>query len=151
MQLCRRGFTMRILGLDYGDKRIGVAISDELGYTAQGLSTIVRKNRHHDLTQIAELVNHYDVSVIVMGYPVRLDGTEGIQCGKVNRFIGHLEAYIQTPIVKWDETLTTKTAEDILIAANMRRDKRKNIVDKLAAMLILQDYLDHAKDRQKRL
>ncbi|MBN1662990.1 MAG: Holliday junction resolvase RuvX [Deltaproteobacteria bacterium] len=141
---------MRILGLDYGDKRIGVAVSDELGYTAQGHSTIVRKNRRHDLVRIAELAANYSVDAIVIGYPVRLDGTEGIQCEKVDRFIGHLEAYVQKPIVKWDETLTTKTAEDILIAANMRREKRKNVIDKLAATLILQDYLDHAKDMKKR-
>jgi putative Holliday junction resolvase len=142
---------MRILGLDYGEKRIGVAVSDELGYTAQGLLTIVRKNRRHDLTQIAELAQRYRADSIVIGYPVRLDGTEGIQCEKVNRFIGYLEAYVQTPIVKWDETLTTKTAEDILITANMRLEKRKNVIDKLAATLILQDYLDRVIDKERRL
>ena len=142
---------MRILGLDYGSKRIGVAISDELGYTAQGLTTILRKNRNYDMMQIAELVKNYDVEKIVVGYPIRLDGTEGIACETINRFIGILEAYVTTPVVRWDETLTTKTAEDILIAANMRRDKRKNVIDKLAATLILQDYLDRIDLKEKRI
>lgn len=133
---------MRILGLDYGDKRIGVAVSDELGLTAQGLTTVLRKNRQHDLTQISELAKNYDVKKVVIGYPVKIDGTEGIQCEKVNRFINRLASVLQLPIIKWDETLTTKTAEEILIAAKMRREKRKHVIDKLAAMLILQDYLD---------
>jgi putative Holliday junction resolvase len=140
---------MRVLGLDYGDKRIGVAISDELGFTAQGLTTIMRKNNSHDMIQIAELVKNHGVEKIVVGYPVRLDGTEGIQCEKINRFISKLETHIKTPVDRWDETLTTKTAEEILIAANMRRDKRKKVIDKLAAMLILQDYLDRMKQKEK--
>lgn len=140
---------MRILGLDYGSKRIGVAISDELGFTAQGLATILRKDRNYDMQKIAEVVKTYNVEKIVVGYPIRLDGTEGIQCDKVNRFIGLLEANIQTPVIRWDETLTTKTAEDILIAANIRREKRKNIIDKLAAQLILQNYLDRSRIEEK--
>jgi putative Holliday junction resolvase len=142
---------MRILGLDYGEKRIGVAVSDELGFTAQGLTTVMRKNRRQDLLQIAELAKSYNVEKVVVGYPVRLDGTEGIQCEKVNRFIGRLESFVQMPIIKWDETLTTKTAEEILMTANMRREKRKSIVDKLAAMLILQDYLDDMERKGRRL
>jgi putative holliday junction resolvase len=140
---------LRILGLDYGSKRIGVAISDELGFTAQGLAVILRKDRNFDIQRISEFVKAYDVERIVVGYPVRLDGTEGIQCDKVNRFIGLLEANIQTSVIRWDETLTTKTAEDILIQANMRREKRKKIIDKLAAQLILQHYLDRSRNKEK--
>jgi putative Holliday junction resolvase len=136
---------MRILGLDYGSKRIGVAVCDELGMTAQGLATITRKNRRHDLEEIAGFIRTYNVEKIVVGYPIRLDGTEGIQCEKVGKFASLLESIFSLPVIKWDETLSTKEAEEILIRANVARDKRKTIVDKLAASLILQGYLDHRK------
>ena len=134
---------MRVLGLDYGEKRIGVAICDELGMTARGIATIARKYWKRDIEQIAGLVREYDARKIVVGYPVRLDGTEGIQCEKVNRFIDVLEAGVSVPVVKWDEALSTKEAESLLIEADMNRRKRKEVVDKLAAAIILQDYLDH--------
>ena len=82
---------MRILGLDYGEKRIGAAICDELGMTAQGLQTILRKNKKHDLDILGNLIKNYNVEKIVIGYPVRLDGSEGIQCEKVNRFTSAAE------------------------------------------------------------
>ena len=134
---------MRILGLDYGEKRIGAAICDELGMTARGVATIARKYWKKDIEQIAGLVREYGVEKIVVGYPVRLDGTEGIQCEKVNRFIDALEAGVSVPVVKWDEALSTKEAESLLIEADMNRGKRRGVVDKLAAAIILQDYLDH--------
>ncbi len=140
---------MRILGLDYGSKRIGVAVCDELGMTAQGLATIARKNRQQDLAEIARFIRTYNVEKIVIGYPIRLDGTEGIQCEKVGKFASILESAFSLPIIKWDETLSTKEAEEILIRANMRRDKRKNIVDRVAASLILQGYLDDQDRRNK--
>ena len=133
---------MRILGLDYGSKRIGVAVCDELGMTAQGLATIARKNRRHDLEEIAGFIRTYHVERIVIGYPIRLDGTEGIQCEKVGKFASILESTFSLPVIKWDETLSTKEAEEILIRSNIARNRRKNIVDKLAASLILQGYLD---------
>jgi putative Holliday junction resolvase len=133
---------MRILGLDYGSKRIGVAVCDELGITAQGLATITRKNRRQDLEEIARFIKAYVVEKIVIGYPIKLDGTEGIQCEKINKFARLLEYTFSLPVIKWDETLTTKEAEEILIRSNMRREKRKSVVDKLAAVLILQGYLD---------
>ncbi|MDI6777054.1 MAG: Holliday junction resolvase RuvX [Syntrophales bacterium] len=136
---------MRILGLDYGSKRIGVAICDELGITAQVLATITRKNQEQDIEAIARFIRRYGVERIVIGYPIRLDGTEGIQCEKVNRFIRILESTFSLPVIRWDETLTTKEAEEILIGANMRRKKRRNVVDKLAASLILQGYLNSLK------
>lgn len=133
---------MRILGLDYGEKRIGVSICDELGLTAQGLPTIIRKNRNHDWQILGNLIKDYQIEKIVIGYPVMLDGSEGIQCEKVNRFALLLEKNFALPIIKWQETLSTKEAEDILISAGLRWKKRKEKVDKLAACLILQNYLD---------
>jgi putative Holliday junction resolvase len=134
---------MRILGLDYGSKRIGVAVCDELGMTAQGLATIIRKNRQQTLEDIAGFISTYNVEKIVIGYPIKLDGTEGIQCEKIDKFASLLESTFSLPVIKWDETLSTKEAEEILIRANIARKKRRNIVDKLAASLILQGYLDH--------
>ena len=133
---------MRILGLDYGEKRIGVAICDELGFTAQGLPTIIRKTKKHDWEILGNLIRNYKVEKIVIGYPVRLDGSEGIQCEKVNHFTALLEAAFFLPVVKWPETLSTKEAEEILINSGVRWEKRKKMVDKLAACIILQGYLD---------
>ena len=116
---------MRILGLDYGEKRIGVAICDELGLTAQGLPTIVRKNKKHDWEILGSLIRNYKVEKIVIGYPVRLDGSEGIQCEKVNRFAALLEANFFLPVVKWQETLSTKEAEEILIRFRCPLGKKK--------------------------
>ena len=133
---------MRILGLDYGEKRIGVAICDELGLTAQGKPTIIRKTKKHDWEILGNLIRNYKVEKIVIGYPVRLDGSEGIQCEKVNRFKALLEKTFFLPVVKWPETLSTKEAEEILINSGVRWEKRKKMVDKLAACIILQGYLD---------
>ncbi len=132
---------MRTISLDYGSKRIGVAICDELGITAYGVSTIIRQNKKQVLEALAELIKKYDVKKIVIGYPIRLDGTRGIECEKIDRFAGLLEAAFSLPVIKWDETLTTKEAEDILFKANIRRGKRKKVVDQLAATLILREYL----------
>lgn len=133
---------MRILGLDYGEKRIGVAICDELGLTAQGLPTIIRKTRKHDWEILERLIKDHNVEKIVIGYPVRLDGSEGIQCEKVNRFSALIEKTFGLPVEKWSETLTTKEAEEILRNSGVRWEKRKKMVDKLAACIILQGYLD---------
>lgn len=133
---------MRILGLDYGEKRIGTAICDELGMTAQGLPTIIRKSRKHDWDILGNLIKSYNVEKIVIGYPVRLDGSEGIQCEKVNRFLTLLVKTFSLPVIKWPETLSTKEAEEILIKSGIHWKKRKDKIDKLAACLILQGYLD---------
>ena len=135
---------MRILGLDYGEKRIGAAICDELGLTAQGLPTIIRKTKKHDLEILGNLIKNYAVENIVVGYPVRLDGSEGIQCEKVNRFSKLLEKEFALPVIKWSETLSTKEAEEIMINAGVGWKKRKKVVDKMAACIILQGYLDNA-------
>lgn len=133
---------MRILGLDYGRKRIGVAVSDELGITAQGVAVIERKNKRKDIEAINHYVQTYGVEKIVIGYPLRLDGTAGLQCEEVDRFILGLESGIAVPIIRWDETLTTKDAEEVLRAASVKAKKRKAVVDKIAAGMILQGYLD---------
>ena len=133
---------MRVLGLDYGSRRIGVAVCDELGMTAQGVGTVVRKNRDADLSAIAAFVERFDVERIVVGYPVRLDGSEGIQCEKINRFIRRLQTRFTIPIIRRDETLSTKEAEELLRKIGVRREKKKEIVDRLAASIILQGYLD---------
>lgn len=133
---------MRILGLDYGSRRIGVALCDELGMTAQGIATIARKNREADLGAIADLVRRCGVERIVVGYPLRLDGSEGIQCEKINRFVRRLEARLSLPVIRWDETFSTKEAEELLRERGVRREKRREVVDRVAACLILQGYLD---------
>lgn len=135
---------MRILGLDYGEKRIGVALCDELGLTAQGLPTLIRKTKKHDLEILAALIKNYNVEKIVIGFPLRLDGSKGIQCEKVNRYAALLDKTFCLPVIKWPETLSTKEAEGILINSGVRWKKRKKIVDKLAACIILQNYLDSA-------
>jgi putative holliday junction resolvase len=132
---------MRILGLDYGEKRIGVAVSDEMGMIAQPVAVVVRQNRKKDLESITALVKKYCPEKIVIGYPIRLDGTEGIQCQKVNRFAAILVSHLQIPVIRWDETFSTKEAEEILMRSYMKREKRKEVVDKLAASIILRDYL----------
>jgi putative Holliday junction resolvase len=139
---------MRILGLDHGAKRLGLAISDEMGITAQGLPTLTRKGLEKDLAVLEKVIRQFGVEKIVIGYPLRLNGTEGIQCEKVNRFAGILGKRFSIPILKWDETLTTSQAEEILTEVKVSRKKRKAIVDKLAAMIILQDYLDHLKEER---
>ena len=133
---------MRVLGLDYGSRRIGVAICDELGMTAQGVDTIVRKNRDADLTVIAGYIERFAVEKIVIGYPLRLDGSEGIQCEKVNRFIRRLQTRFSMPVIRRDETLSTKEAEELLRETGVHREKKSGIVDRLAACIILQGYLD---------
>lgn len=86
IEIYKEGYSLRLLGLDYGEKRIGVAVCDELGFTAQGLPTIIRKNKKHDWEILGNLIKNYKVEKIIVGYPVRLDGSKGIQCEKVNRF-----------------------------------------------------------------
>jgi len=134
---------LRILGLDYGEKRIGVAVCDELGITAQGLPTLIRQNKKHDLEILSRWIQDYSIQKIVIGYPLRLDGSEGIQCEKVNRFARLLEKTFLLPVMKWPETLSTKEAEEILISSGVGWRKRKEKVDQLAACLILQSYLDN--------
>lgn len=132
---------MRMMGIDIGSKRIGVAISDELGYTAQGVE-VIHRDKGRVLERIKELAKAYRVERIVVGLPKNMNGTVGERGEEALRFGRKLEAALSLPVVFWDERLTTVMAERTLISADIRRKKRKQVVDQLAATLILQNYLD---------
>lgn len=134
---------MRALALDVGDKTIGVAVSDLLGITAQGIETIRRTSNKDDLKRLGELVGQYEATTFVIGLPKNMDGTEGTRCELVKKFAAKLEAAF--PDVKqifWDERLSTVAATKNLIAADLSRKKRKQVIDKMAAVYILQGWLD---------
>lgn len=133
---------MRILGLDVGDRTIGIAISDPLGFTAQGITTIRRKNEAFDIEEIIKICDEYKVETIVSGLPKNMNGTIGEQAEKVQKFCEVLKEHVDIEIVFWDERLTTKAAHMAMLEADMSRKKRKAIVDKIAATFILQGYLD---------
>ncbi|NLC63965.1 MAG: Holliday junction resolvase RuvX [Thermoanaerobacterales bacterium] len=134
---------MRILGLDIGDKRIGVAISDELGITAQGVDIINRNGMKKDIDKILNMLEKYKVRRVVVGLPKNMNGTVGPQVKSVKNFIEKIRLQTDVEFVYWDERLTTIAAEKILIDADLSRKKRKGVVDKLAAVIILQNYLDY--------
>ena len=140
--LVRRGIFMKILGLDIGEKRIGVAISDELGYTAQGLQVLNRKGLDDDLAVIQELVMAAEVSEVVVGLPKNMDGSLGEGAQNVLSFTRKMEELLSVPVTLWDERLTTSEATRVLLQADLSRNKRRKVVDKVAATLILQGYLD---------
>ncbi|MGB9679482.1 MAG: Holliday junction resolvase RuvX [Thermoanaerobacteraceae bacterium] len=134
---------MRIMGLDIGSKTIGVAISDPFGMIAQGLKTINRTTEDGDFEQIQNIIKEYAVEKIVAGFPKNMNGTIGPQGEKVIKFVKRLESKTNLPVVMWDERLTTVEANRMLIEkADVSRSKRKKVIDKLAAVLILQSYLD---------
>ena len=136
---------MRILGLDYGSKTVGVAISDPLGITAQGVGTIWRKQENHlrqTLARIEELVSEYHVEKIVLGYPKNMNNTIGERAQKSLEFKEMLERRIGLEVIMWDERLTTVEANRTLMEASVRRENRKQYLDQLAAVFILQGYLD---------
>ncbi|MDO7908117.1 Holliday junction resolvase RuvX [Paenibacillus sp. JX-17] len=133
---------MRKLGLDYGDRRIGVAVSDAFGWTAQGLEVIERRSDESELGRIAELVRDHEISEIVVGLPKNMNGSVGPRGEICIQFAGRLQEQLNIPVHLWDERLTTVSAERALLEADVSRKKRKQVVDKLAASLILQNYLD---------
>ena len=136
---------MRVMGLDYGSKTVGVAISDPLGITAQGIETIERKEENKlrkTLARIEELVREYEVEKIVLGFPKNMNNTIGERAEKSLELKAMLERRIGIPVIMWDERLTTVEAERTLIESNVRRENRKKYVDKIAAVFILQGYLD---------
>lgn len=134
---------MRIIGLDVGDKTIGIAVSDALMLTAQGIETIRREAWPSDLQRLQELIAEYDVDRIVIGLPRNMNGTEGERCDIVREFADHLkESISDKEIIFWDERLSTVAAERYLVAADVSRAKRRKIIDKMAAVFILQGYLD---------
>jgi putative Holliday junction resolvase len=133
---------MRVLGLDIGDKTIGVAISDPLGFTAQGITTIRRKNQSIDISELLNICNEYSVDTIVAGLPKNMNGTIGPQSEKVLALCEIIKEKIDIPLKMWDERLTTVAANRAMLEANLSRAKRKKLVDKVAATYILQGYLD---------
>ncbi|HEY2492795.1 MAG TPA: Holliday junction resolvase RuvX [Paenibacillus sp.] len=133
---------MRIMGLDYGDRRIGVAVSDAFGWTAQGLEVIERRREGAEFDRIAEIVREHEVSEIVVGLPKNMDGTVGFRGQICIDFADKLKELLSLPIHLRDERLTTVSAEKTLIEADVSRKKRKKVVDMMAASLILQNYLD---------
>jgi putative holliday junction resolvase len=143
-------YPRRLLGLDVGDRRIGMAISDELGLTAQGLSTLERRNKRADMAAIQEIISTHAVAGIVVGMPRNMDGSYGERAAITERFIQTLEHLCRLPCIRWDERLTTRQAERLLITANQRRHKRKLVRDKIAAQLILQNYLDYQRAQASR-
>lgn len=133
---------MRILGLDLGKKRIGVAVSDEAGITAQPLATIKRSNYRKDLEEVLKFAGEYSVKEILVGMPVRTDGTIGEGSRYVLDFIEKLKNATDLPVNTWDERFSTAAVERVLIEGDVSRAGRKKVVDKLAAAYILQGYLD---------
>lgn len=136
----------RILGLDIGQKRIGLALSDKLGYTAQGLNTLARTDIDRDIEGLKEVIKEYGVEEIVVGFPVNMNGSIGPSAEKIMEFVEILKENIGLPIKKWDERLTSLQAKRVLLQADLSRKKRKKAVDKLAAQLILQGYLENRAD-----
>ena len=139
---------MRKMGLDVGDRTVGIAVSDELGYTAQGIMTLERVGIRKDTGKIIDMVKEYGCDTVVIGLPKNLNGSDSIQTEKVREFRTMLENKMRSTgmkdikIVWQDERLTTVMAERVLIAADVSRSKRKKVIDKQAAVIILQSYLD---------
>ena len=137
---------MSILGLDFGDKTIGVAVSDPLGWTAQGVEIIKRENPQEFkrcMKRLSELIEQYQVDTIVLGYPKNLDNSEGERCEKTKVFEQKIKGrFPKSPVVLWDERFSTIAAERALRMADLSHDKRKSVIDKMAAVHILQGYLD---------
>lgn len=139
---------MRIMSLDLGDKTIGVASSDSMGIIANGVETIRRKGIENDFKRLEELVNEYEVSKFVVGYPKNMNGSIGERAQKSEVFAEELgKRFKDIEIVLWDERLSTVAAEKVLIKADMQRKKRKKIIDMMAAVVILQNYLDNANNK----
>jgi putative Holliday junction resolvase len=132
----------RILALDFGARRIGLAISDPLGLTAQGLPTLERSNRERDLAALLALAREREVTLWLMGLPLHLSGTEGAQAQKVRNFGALLAARSGLPVEYWDERLTTVTAQRVLREAELSLAKRRQAVDRLAAVVLLQSYIE---------
>ena len=132
---------MRILALDMGEKNIGVAVSDPLEITAQGVTVIRRSSIKKDLARIRELVQEFTVEKIVLGYPLNMDGSAGKKAQEIMLMKDKLANVFSLPVVIWDERLTTVAAQRTLLDAGLRRAQRKKVIDKVAAVLILESYM----------
>jgi putative pre-16S rRNA nuclease len=131
----------RILAIDYGSRRMGLAVSDPLGITAQGLETLERKNRRSDFARLERVLREYQVAEIVLGNPLRMSGEEGTQSRKAAEFAEELRRRFQLPVHLWDERLTSSEANRVLREAEVSLQKRTRAVDRMAATLILQSFL----------
>ena len=133
---------MRIMSLDVGSRTIGIACSDALLMTAQGIETIRRTSLEKDFNRLQELITEYEVHELVVGMPKNMNGTKGERAEKTEEFVRKMKEVIDLPVTYWDERLSTVMAERQLIAADVSRKKRKSVIDKMAAVVILQGYLD---------
>ncbi|MBU6391601.1 MAG: Holliday junction resolvase RuvX [Planctomycetes bacterium] len=140
---------MRIIGIDYGEKRIGIAISDPLGITAQGLPTIERTNIQEDMQKILNIIREKEVGEIVVGLPKHMNNSLGEKAQEVLAFVDLLKKHSNLPVSVIDERLSTVRAQRAMLEGNLSRKKRKDRVDMIAAQLILQDYLDRIKIKNK--
>lgn len=136
---------MRFMGLDVGDKRIGVALSDERAVIASPRETLERRGNRKDIAHLLELARGEEVSEILVGLPLSLDGSIGPQAEKVERFVAALRSETEIPVTLWDERLTTVSAERALLEGDVSRAKRRRTIDQVAAALILQSYLDQRR------
>jgi putative Holliday junction resolvase len=139
----------RIMGLDVGEKTIGVAVSDLLGLTAQGIKTIKRRDINNDIKIIKDFVEGYEVNKIIIGLPRNMDGTYGNSVDKIKEFGNLVKDRLKCSVSYWDERLSTVSAEKMLIDADMSRKKRRVVIDKIAAVIILQNYLDYNQNNRK--
>ncbi|MGG3563759.1 Holliday junction resolvase RuvX [Neobacillus rhizosphaerae] len=135
---------MRVLGLDVGSKTVGIALSDEMGWTAQGLKTlkINEEKEEFGFEEIGQIIKEYQVDTVVIGFPKNMNGTIGPRGEASQKYANEVESRFAVPTVLWDERLTTMAAERVLLEADVSRKKRKKVIDKMAAMMILQGYLD---------
>lgn len=133
---------MRVLALDYGDARTGVAVSDALGITAQGLESVDSKNQYKLLNRLAEIIKEYSIEKIVIGYPLNMNATAGPRVEKTDKFIKILEDRFHLEVIKIDERLTTVASHRTMTELGIKKEKKKQIVDTMSAVYILQMYLD---------
>ncbi len=138
---------IRILALDVGEKRIGLAVSDPLGITAQGLEVLSRKDAQTDLARLVEVARQWGVQRIVVGLPRHMDGRLGSAAPQIMELAEALHVALEVEVITWEERLTTVEAERVLLQADVSRRRRRQVVDQLAAVLILQNYLDHRQQQ----
>lgn len=135
------------MGLDVGEKRIGVAVSDPLGITAQGVTVVERRGKKQELAALRTIVDQFEVTGLVLGLPRNMDGSLGVKAKEIQEYGGFLSKGLKLPVQYQDERLSTKAVEDTLITADVSRKKRRKVIDKLAAVYILQGYLDTERNK----
>jgi len=138
---------LRVLAIDFGDRKIGLAVSDRLGITAQPLTSYRRKTEKEDADFFKRVVSEYEISEVILGMPLRMDGSSGTRVEKTREFAGWLERILDLPIRFWDERLTTKQANQILSQRKFNPKAKKNLEDQIAAMIILSAYLESKREK----